>query len=466
MTHETSQPAAAVEGLDDYFWDDLLAYIEEKRVIPIIGPDLISVEVEGQETLLYRWLAQRLAPRLSVPVQALPAEFSLNEVICEFLSRRGRREDVYPRLRMIMRDTSFSPSEALRQLAAITDFNLYVATTFDSLLEQAINEVRFNGKTRTEVLSYAPNKLVDLRCEKDRLEYPTVYHLLGKLAAAPSYAICDEDILEFICTLQSENFCPETLFSELENNNLLILGCGFSDWLERFFLRMAKRHRLSDPRDVLEVVADSHTPRDPNLVVFLQHVSSRTKVFRGGDASAFIGELWRRWQARQPAITAGGVSRPQPLRFLPPEREMPEGAVFISYAREDLGAVQELKAGLDAAGLTVWFDMERLGSGDDFDRKIQRNISRCSFFLPVISANTQRREEGYFRREWHYAADRDKNIAEGAYFIIPVAIDETPSEDARVPECFRPKLWTRLPGGRVNPDFAQRMRQLTGKEGS
>jgi hypothetical protein len=72
--------------------------------------------------------------------------------------------------------------------------------------------------------------------------------------------------------------------------------------------------------------------------------------------------------------------------------------------------------------------------------------------------------EGYFRREWHYAADRAKNIAEGAYFIIPVAIDEISREDARVPECFRPKLWTRLPGGRVNPDFVQRMRQLTGKE--
>jgi len=450
--------------LDDYFWDDLLAYIEEKRVIPIIGSDLISVEVEGRVTPLYRWLAERLVPRLSVPVQALPVEFSLNDVICEFLSRRGRREDVYPRLRMIMREASFSPPEALRQVAAITDFNLYITTTFDSLLEQAINEVRFNGQTRTEVLSYAPNKLVDLRCEKVRLEYPTVYHLLGKLAAAPSYAICDEDILEFICTLQSENFCPETLFSELENNNLLILGCGFSDWLERFFLRMAKRHRLSDPRDVLEVVADSHISRYPNLVVFLQHVSSRTKVFRGGDASTFIAELWRRWQARQPAPTAGGGSTPQPVRFLPPEREMPEGAVFISYAREDLKAVQELKAGLDAVGLTVWFDIERLGGGDDVDRKIQRNISRCSFFLPVISANTQRREEGYFRREWNYASDRVKNMAEGALFIIPVAIDETPEGGALVPDCFLARHWTRLPGGRVSLEFARRIRQLTGKE--
>ncbi len=114
-----------------------------------------------------------------------------------------------------------------------------------------------------------------------------------------------------------------------------------------------------------------------------------------------------------------------PQRFLPPEREMPDNAVFISYAREDLPAVQKLKAGLDAAGVKTWFDLERLESGDDYDRKIQRNIARCSFFIPIVSANTERRLEGYFRREWSYAIDRARNIAEGALFILPVCIDDT-----------------------------------------
>ena len=41
---------------------------------------------------------------------------------------------------------------------------------------------------------------------------------------------------------------------------------------------------------------------------------------------------------------------------------MPAGAIFISYAREDLAAVQELKARLDAAGLNVWFDFDQLGA--------------------------------------------------------------------------------------------------------
>ena len=48
---------------------------------------------------------------------------------------------------------------------------------------------------------------------------------------------------------------------------------------------------------------------------------------------------------------------------------MPDNAVFISYARDDLPAVQQMKAGLESAGITTWFDMDRLEGGDDYDRK-------------------------------------------------------------------------------------------------
>ena len=70
--------------------------------------------------------------------------------------------------------------------------------------------------------------------------------------------ISDEDMLEFVCALQSEHLTPEKLFYELEHSHLLIIGSSFSNWLARLFLRMAKRRRLSDPRDVGEVLADAH----------------------------------------------------------------------------------------------------------------------------------------------------------------------------------------------------------------
>jgi hypothetical protein len=443
--------------LDDDAWDDLLNFIEERRVIPIIGPELLKVSTDGGPRLLYDWVAEKLALKLGVDTQRLPRPYTLNDVVCWFLTSRGRREEPYTRLRTLLRETQFEPPPALRQLAQITDFDLFVTTTFDSLLEQALNGERFGGQPSTEVISYAPNRVTDLPVERERLQRPVIYHLLGRLSASPTYVISDEDLLEFICALQSEHLAPEKLFHELEHNHLLLIGGNFSNWLARLFLRMAKRRRLSDPRDVGEVLADDHSLKSERLMAFLQQVSVRTRVYFG--AEAFVAELHRRWTTRRKSAQVIPRSA-QPQRLLPPEREMPNQAVFVSYAREDLAAVQRLRQGLEAAGITVWFDLGRLEVGDDYDRKIQRNIARCSYFIAVISANTQRRLEAYFRREWNYAIDRTRNMADGALFILPVTIDDTDAIAALVPEKFKALHFTRLPGGEVAPEFAQRLRSF------
>jgi len=440
----------------DDVWEDLLNYIEEKRVIPIVGPELLKVQTETGPRLLLEWLAEKLAARLNVDPAPLAKPLTLNDVVCSYLTNHGRREEAYTRLRTIMREAAFAPPLPLRQLAEITDFNLYVSMTFDPLLEQAVNAVRFGGSANTEVIAYAPNRVVDLPVERDDLQRPVVYHLLGRLSASPTYVISDEDMLEFVCALQSEHLTPEKLFHALEHNHLLVIGSDFSNWLARLFLRMTKRRRLSDPRDVGEILADSHSLKDVRLVSFLQQVSVRTRMFSG--AEEFVAELHRRWMARRRSAPAGAA---EPSRFLPPAREMPENAAFISYAREDLAAVQKLKAALDAAGITTWFDMDRLESGDDYDLKIRNNIARCSFFLPVVSATTQRRHEGFFRREWSYAVDRTRGMADGAVFILPVCIDGTTEADAIVPEKFKAVHFSRLPGGEASPEFVSRLQELT-----
>jgi hypothetical protein len=451
--------ASALEHFDEDAWDDLLNYIEERRVIPIIGPDLLRVQTDRGLRPLYEYLAEKLAAKLSVDPTVLPQPLTLNDVVCAYLGQRGRREEAYTRLRSIMREVEFEPPLALRQLAEITDFDLFVTTTFDPLLEKAVNAVRYGGQPTTEVIAYAPNRVADLPTERGQLQRAVVYHMLGRLSASPTYVVSDEDMLEFICALQSEHLTPEKLFHELEHNHLLLIGSDFSNWLARLFLRMAKRKRLSDPRDVGEVLADDHTMKDERLVAFLQQVSVRTRVY--GGAEAFVAELHSRWSRRQggaAVATSGSAAVPQ--RFLPPSREMPENAIFISYAREDLPAVQRMKGAMDAAGLTTWFDLDRLEGGDDYDRKIRNNIARCSYFLPVVSRNTQRRLEAYFRREWSYAVDRARNIAEGAVFILPVCIDETPEGEALVPEKFKALHMTRMPDGEPSAEFLGRLRDL------
>lgn len=141
---------------------------------------------------------------------------------------------------------------------------------------------------------------------------------------------------------------------------------------------------------------------------------------------------------------------------------MPEAtrAVFLSYARED-GAVVEVIAGaLRTAGIEVWFDRNELLGGDAWDRKIRAQIKDCALFMPVISATTQRRAEGYFRLEWKLAVDRSHLIADDRAFLVPVIIDDTPEAAARVPERFREVQWTRLPGGVAPHEFVGRVRHL------
>ena len=452
-----AQPAAA-QDFDDDAWDDLLNYIEERRVIPIIGPDLLRVQTDRGLRPLYEWLAGKLAARLQVDPVGLPQPLTLNDVVCSYLGQRGRREEAYTRLRSIMREVDFEPPPALRQLVQVTDFDLFVTTTFDPLLERAVNLERYGGQPMAEVIAYAPNRVADLPAERGQLQRAVVFHMLGRLSASPTYVVSDEDMLEFICALQSEHLTPEKLFHELEHNHLLLIGSDFSNWLARLFLRMAKRKRLSDPRDVGEVLADDHTLKDERLVAFLQQVSVRTRVYAG--AEAFVAELHSRWMSRRGGGAGAAASVPAPQRFLPPSREMPDNAIFVSYAREDLPAVQRLKASMDAAGLVTWFDLDRLEGGDDYDRKIHANIARCSYFVPVISANTQRRLEGYFRREWSYAVDRARNIPEGAVVIVPVCIDETTEAEALAPEKFKALHMTRVPAGEPGPEFLRRLQEL------
>ncbi|HQR57115.1 MAG TPA: adenylate/guanylate cyclase domain-containing protein, partial [Burkholderiaceae bacterium] len=244
----------------------------------------------------------------------LPTPYTLNDVVCWFLAARGRREEAYTRLRGVLRDATFAPPRALTQLAQITDFDLFVSTTFDPLLEQALNAERFGGEPSTEVLAYAPNRVADLSTEREHLKRPVVYHLLGRVSASPGYVISDEDLLEFICGLQSEHLAPERLFHELEHNHLLLIGGNFSNWLARLFLRMAKRRRLSDPRDVGEVLADNHSGSDVRLMGFLQQVSVRTRVYTG--AAEFVDELHRRWSARAARRPQNGVAAPAKERRL------------------------------------------------------------------------------------------------------------------------------------------------------
>jgi adenylate cyclase len=138
----------------------------------------------------------------------------------------------------------------------------------------------------------------------------------------------------------------------------------------------------------------------------------------------------------------------------------PSHAVFLSYASQDGEAAQRICDALRAAGIEVWLDQSELRGGDAWDRQIRRQIHDCALFVPVISAHSDARHEGYFRREWRLAVERTGDMAEDVAFLLPVVVDNTPDATARVPDGFRAVQWSRLPDGQTSPAFVERVQRL------
>jgi len=139
-------------------------------------------------------------------------------------------------------------------------------------------------------------------------------------------------------------------------------------------------------------------------------------------------------------------------------------AVFLSYASQDAEAAKRISSALRAAGIEVWFDQRELRGGDAWDQRIRRELRDCALFIPIISANTAARNEGYFRLEWDLADQRTHMMARTHPFIVPVCVDATPETSADAPESFQRVQWTRLPGGYTSSAFIERVQHLLSGE--
>ena len=141
-------------------------------------------------------------------------------------------------------------------------------------------------------------------------------------------------------------------------------------------------------------------------------------------------------------------------------------AGLFSYASQDAKTAKLICLALRAAGFEVWLDQSELVGGDAWDQKIRGQIALCALFVPVVSAATQARREGYFRLERKLADERTHLMAEGTPFLLPVVIADTKDRAALVSKSFLRVQWTRLSGGETSPAFVTRVQKRIGGPGA
>ncbi len=435
-------------------WNPLITSIGQHNVIPVIGPELLTIELNGQRIPLYNHLAEQLAERLGLTAPS-PSPAALYEVASEYKRLGHLPSNLLPELCEIMAQLKPKPPPVLRHLAEIRGFKLFICTTPDHLLEDALSDVRFGGRDVVTSLEYSLNFVEDLPRTDEELKHldslspPVVYHPFGKLAPRPnSCVLTEEDLLEFFYGFQRAEQRVSKLLAALRDRQLLFLGSTWSDWCVRFFLRNVRYDRFSK-KEQMDYVVGAGVAAEKTLVTFLQEFTSTTRL-AACDPAAFVSALRDGWLERYPA----GPAEPVPL-----PAKIGSRSLFISYASEDRKEVEQLRADLEAAGLEVWFDRQQLTSGVDWEHKIRENVRCCLFFLPVVSHQTEAaRSDRFFREEWTQASERARRSDESYEFILPIKLDEGPHE--HVPEMFGRRNWTHIPGGKVTSEFLAQIKAL------
>ena len=438
------------------FWDDLLAHLKARILLPVVGPGTLLVPSGEHTLLLDQMIGRRLADRYELDLGP-NGPCGLNDAMRALIAARGR--DDMERFYRVVNDilTSINPAvpETLRQLAKIDDLQLFISTTFDSLLTRALNEVR--GESSVRELSFSPS-LSTLDQQKNatppRRGETVVFKLFGTASSTPQYAIHEEDVLEWLHSLLSRTArLPEWLDPEVKQRPLLFLGCRIPDWTGRFLVRLASSTRLSLEAKQSFIVG---TGVDEALAAFFRMHCGGTRVqLLQADPAEFVAELHERWRARTPA-PAPGAGPVQPVE--------PQGSIFISYVREDSDIARRLRDAISRIGGDVWLDERRLQPGDRWEEEILSAIRRgIRLFVPVISKNTEAREEGYVFREWGEAIERAKGIP-SRRFIVPVVADLDYDGNLlgyhQVPEDFRQLHFGHAPEGTPSDDL---LAMLTGE---
>lgn len=396
-------------------WEQILDAVTIGSVVPVIGPSMVTVVHPDTDEIvpLYSYLAPQFASKLGL---SEPERFeALGPVVQEYFAQPDAPAAAVPaKLMPMFRELEFEPMAPLAELARITDFDLYITTTADFLMQRALDRERMSFVGQDHTIRFVPSGRSESPFDlPDRWTGPILYHLLGD-ATGKDFAVWDEDYVEFVCALIEKREGLRNLFHELQECTLLLLGSPSEDWIVRFLLRTAFGRRLSEHPQAPYIASRNEV--DSPLAFFVRTTMKKSIVIPG-DPCDFAIELGARWRARK------GVAQ-NDEDFI---AKLPEYAnrhsVFISYAHEDLAVAAKLARALLALGVDVWLDKRRLKGGDHYESALENAVKHdCGFFVSLISSATEADagRERFVHKERDWAAQRQTG---NALFYIPFAID-------------------------------------------
>ena len=102
--------------------------------------------------------------------------------------------------------------------------------------------------------------------------------------------------------------------------------------------------------------------------------------------------------------------------------------IFMSYAKEDANAVEQIYERLETKGLKPWMDLKKIEGGQEWARVINSALRHSDFVVVFLSSRTVNKR-GFIQREIRSALDLFKELPPGSVFVIPARL-----ENCQVPD--------------------------------
>lgn len=412
-------------------WDELLEFISEKQLTPVVGKELYKFTEADALTPFDEYLSKQLLQVNGVTnLPPLPLTNAVSYLVNE---RRLKPMDVTRKLKTLVKEIRFD-FPLLSKLLAITDLRYFINTSvYNNVLEQRFRDVRGGELTS---INFSINEPFSDCDDLEKLKQPFVFNVFGSLLQTVDAALSEEDMLEYTGFFKEKLSGAANILNALRNHNLLFIGCAFPDWMVRFVLRLLSNEPLQEwgSRRSILVVNDRSQARQAQF----EYLRKFDVVTYEGDTADFMQELSERWQQKNPAL---GKSK----------------RIFLSYTVKDRQAVETLKLALESLqNVSCWYDNREIAPGDDFKTEIAKNIKSADLFIPLISANSLLHKDGYVQLEWLTADNVNtfrKIDGNTKKYLMPVVIDDTNPYDTSVPKFFSELSIGRVPQGSPGPDF-------------
>ena len=134
--------------------------------------------------------------------------------------------------------------------------------------------------------------------------------------------------------------------------------------------------------------------------------------------------------------------------------------VFISYAKEDVNIARKLWGKLESYGVNVWFDVEKLLPGQEWELEIKSAIEDADAVILCLSENSVTKR-GYIQQELKMALDAAGTVPEGDVLVIPIRVGE-----CKVPVSLKKWQWVRYEDECLDDRVLNVLSDIAGKVGA